>query len=145
MVSKPALRPDLQITEPESKHQTRYVSFSVWGGGGGGGGWGGEVKFVQAWWVQRGGLSLTRWTMKGQRWHSLAQEWKTFFVWKQRSYNRRRCSAERGRGLACTSFGEIAHLEVQRRPPEPGEGLCSFGNGDNTVSPSIVRLENNTA
>lgn len=32
--SNPGLYPALQITEPESKHQTRYVSFPVWGGGG---------------------------------------------------------------------------------------------------------------
>ena len=101
-VSKPGLYPNLQITEPESKHQARYVSFPVWGGEGE------EVKFVQAWWVQWGGLSHTRWRMKGQRWHSLAQEWKTFSS-ENREATSGRGSAERP-WVSMHPFGEVTRL-----------------------------------
>lgn len=74
-----------------------------------------EVKFVQAWWVQRGGarLSHTRWRKKGQRWHSLAEEWKTF------SPENREATTGRVRAgrpwVSLHPFGETTCLKMQMR------------------------------
>lgn len=69
-----------------------------------------EVKFVQAPCVQQGGLSHTRWRMKGQRWHSLAQEWKTFSA-ENREATTGRGSSGRPR-VSMHHFGRI-HLNHQ--------------------------------
>lgn len=59
--------------------------------------------------------------MKGQRWHSLAQEWKTFSP-ENREATTGRGSAERP-WVSMDPFGEVTCLEMQRRPPEPSEAL----------------------
>lgn len=87
-----------------------------------------EVKFVQAWWVQRGGLSHTRRRMKGQRWHSLAQEWKTFSA-ENREATTGRGSAGRP-WLSMYLLKELTCLEMQRRRPLLARP-CLFGSGDN--------------
>lgn len=63
----------------------------------------------------RGGarLSHTRWRMKGQRWHSLAEEWKTF------SPENREATTGRGRAerpwVSLHPFGEMTCPKMQTR------------------------------
>lgn len=76
-----------------------------------------EVKFVQA---ARGGLSHTRWRMKGQRWHSLAQEWKTFLA-----ENR---DATTGRGSSAKPWVSM-HQNSYEAPESDLVALSTYNQG----------------
>lgn len=71
----------------------------------------------------------------------MAQEWKTFLP-ENREATTGRGSGERP-WVTMHPFGEVTHLEMQRRPPEPMRPRL-FGNGDNIKSPYRVCLQINT-